>query len=234
MSLFRTGSIDCPACAKSLPFQTAYSINADRRPDLRAAILDGSLQRMDCPHCGARFRLDADFTVLDIARGQWLFAAPVARIAEWDEVEAQARALFGQAYGSAAPEIAQQLGAKLRPRIVFGWPALREKLLAADLKLDDVALEGVKATLLRHGGPIPALAVAELRLVGAQGDELLFEWLRSYDGAAGDALVVPRALHDEIAADAQGGWAEFRAGFADALFVDLKRQLLPRKEVAAA
>ena len=232
MSLFKTTALDCPACARPLSFETVHSVNADRRPDLRAAILDGSFQRMKCPHCGASFRLDCDFTLLDIGRGQWIVAAPVAAIVDWQAREAQAREMFERAYGAHAPAVAREVGQGLRPRIVFGWPALREKLVVADLGLDDVALEAVKATVLRSSGPIPGRAVAELRLVAADGDQLLLAWQRSYDGAAGDVLSAPRALHDQIVADAAGGWAAFRAGFEGALFVDLKRELVRGRQAA--
>ena len=226
MSLFKTQTLECPSCGKPLSFETVHSVNADRRPDLRAAILDGSFQRMNCPQCDARFRLDCDFALVDMGRGQWIVAAPVARIASWEAVEAGARDMFARAYGDEAPAVAQELGRKLKPRIVFGWPALREKLLVADLGLDDLALEACKATAIRAGTPIPALAVAELRLIGGDAEALLLAWERSYDGATGEIMKLPRPLHDEIAADADGAWKSFRGDFDGALFVDLKRLLV--------
>ena len=231
MSLFKETVIDCPSCARSLSFETVHSLNADRRPDLRAAILDSRFQRTTCPHCGAGFRLDTDFTVLDVKRGQWIVAAPVAAIADWEAHEAAARAMFARAYGAEAPAIAREVGQRLKPRIVFGWPALREKLVVADLGLDDIALEAVKATTMRASATIPGRAVAELRLVAADKKDLLLAWQRSYDGLAGTVLSVPRALHDKVAAgSADDGWAVFRAGFEGALFVDLKRELIrPRR-----
>ena len=42
MSLFKETVIDCPSCARELSFETVHSLNADRRPDLRAEILNGS------------------------------------------------------------------------------------------------------------------------------------------------------------------------------------------------
>ena len=103
MSLFKETVIGCPSCARELSFETVHSLNADRRPDLRAAILDSRFQRTSCPHCGAGFRLDCDFTILDVKRGQWIVAAPVAGIADWEAREAEARSLFARAYGSEAP-----------------------------------------------------------------------------------------------------------------------------------
>jgi hypothetical protein len=234
MSLFKTTELVCPACGKALSFLTVHSVNADRRPDLRAAIVAGEFQRMQCPHCGAAFRLDTDFTLLDIRRGQWIIAAPVAASSDWQAREEAARDLFVRAYGESAPEVAQRIGAKLKPRIVFGWPALTEKLIAADLGLDDVVLEMCKAALMRSSETLSASAVAELRLAGVEGDRLLMVWMRSYDGTAGDALMMPRELYDEVSADAAGGWAGLRQEFDGALFVDLKRMLLKQTSAAAA
>jgi hypothetical protein len=233
MSLFKETVLDCPSCARSLSFETVHSLNADRRPDLRAAILDSRFQRTSCPHCGARFRLDCDFTLLDVKRGQWIVAAPVAAIAGWEAQETAARAMFSRAYGSEAPDPAREIGAKLKPRVTFGWPALREKLLVADTGLDDVALEAVKATVLRASASIPGRAVSELRLVATDKQDLVLAWQRSYDGAAGPVFSLPRALHDKIAAREEGdGWDAFRAGFEGALFVDLKRELVKRRQAA--
>ena len=140
---------------------------------------------------------------------------------------------FARAYGSDAPDVAREIGARLTPRVVFGWPALREKLLVGDLGLDDVALEAVKATVLRASASIPGRAVSELRLVATDKNDLVLAWQRSYDGAAGPVFSVPRALHDRIAAREEGdGWDAFRAGFEGALFVDLKRELTPKRKAA--
>ena len=51
-------------------------------------------------------------------------------------------------------------------------------------------------------------------------------------GAGGEVLKLPRALHDAIAADADGVWAAFRRDFDGALFVDLKRQLVRSPQAA--
>jgi ribosomal protein S27E len=233
MSRFQTGEVSCPSCGRALSFQTAYSVNADRRPDLREAMLAGTFQRIDCPHCTARLRLDPDFNVLDIARGQWIAAAPVAGIAQWKAREDAARALFERAYGTEASDMAQAIGKKLKPRITFGWPALREKLLAAAHGLDDIALEACKAAVMRGVKGLPVSAVSALRLADVNGDRLVMAWLRSYDGAEGEAVNVPRSLHDKVLADVDGAWAGFRRDFDGALFVDLNRMLLPPLPAAA-
>ena len=65
MSIFKAMQLTCPVCRKAFDYEAVHSVNADRRPDLRAAILDGSFQQVDCPSCRARFRLDPSFNYLD-------------------------------------------------------------------------------------------------------------------------------------------------------------------------
>ena len=43
MSLFATTNVPCPACGKQVAFNTVHSVNAVGRPDLREAIIKGTL-----------------------------------------------------------------------------------------------------------------------------------------------------------------------------------------------
>jgi endogenous inhibitor of DNA gyrase (YacG/DUF329 family) len=52
---FRTETVNCPACATPVEFELVFSVNADRRPDLRDAIVAGTFQRQPCPSCGTDF-----------------------------------------------------------------------------------------------------------------------------------------------------------------------------------
>ena len=58
MSVFHTQTVHCPACATPVEFKLVFSVNADRRPDLRDAIVAGTFQRQPCPSCGTEFRVD--------------------------------------------------------------------------------------------------------------------------------------------------------------------------------
>jgi hypothetical protein len=229
MSLFRTIDLACPACAASVAFEGVHSVNADRRPDLRAAILKNDFQRVVCPVCAAPFRLDPNFNYIDIKRGQWIAAAPVVELGRWQAREEASRQLFASAYGSGASELAQEIGRTLHPRLTFGWPALREKLLAHEHGLDDIAIEACKAVAMRSRADLPFGADADLRLVAVTDDRLVMGWVRSADNASGESLVVPRSLHDEIAADAGDEWRAFRDNFTGALFIDLNRLLVKQE-----
>src|SRR5262245_787748 len=137
MSIFVPISLSCPGCGTAVPFAAVMSVNADRRPDLRSAILNRSFQRESCPNCSESFRLDPELTYFDMARQQWILVQPAAMLPQWVDLEKQAKATFERTYGPGAPPMLQALGRKLQVRITFGWAALREKLLAVEHGLQD-------------------------------------------------------------------------------------------------
>ena len=74
------------------------------------------------------------------------------KVTQWRAAEADAIGVFELAFGTRAPPPARQLGGGLVPRLVFGWPALVEKLRCEELGLDDVTLEMTKIAIM-HDGP---------------------------------------------------------------------------------
>jgi CpXC protein len=221
MSLFFDATSTCGRCGTATAVRLAASLNADSRPDLRAAIVAGEFQAETCRVCGTRLRLPLHLSVLDMGRGNWILAEEAGRVAEWRAVEAAARAVFEQAYGPETTALAQELGRELRPRIVFGWASLREKLLCDDLGLDDVTVELAKLALLRT---VPAAfdETQELRLVGAEADALHFVWVDSATEAQGDGADVPRGVVADVEAEPEA-WRALRARLTEGLFVDLRR-----------
>ena len=114
----------------------------------------------------------------------------------------------------------------LGSRLVFGWPALREKIVAAANGLDDIAIEGCKATVMRNSADLPFSGDADLRLVDVKDDKLVFAWVNPADNTTGEMVALPRSLHDEILADEDGDWYGFKSDFDGALYVDLNRVLV--------
>ena len=90
MSIFVPMTVQCPACQERLSLSAVFSVNADRRPDLRKAILDRSFQVENCPKCQERFRLDPAFSYLDVGRGQWLSVQPLDQLESWIAAEDEA------------------------------------------------------------------------------------------------------------------------------------------------
>lgn len=226
MSIFRTHTLPCPSCGTPVDYQLVHSVNADRRPDLRDAILDGSFQLQECPSCGTPFRCEPEFTYLDQKRGQYIGVWPASRRHEWQACAARTRQVFDDSLGINAPREARVLGEKLSVRTVFGWPALVEKLIARDAGIDDRTLEAAKLAVMRTQGETPLPGQLELRLIAAEGGDPVLAWLGGgSEGAALPALKVPRKLIDEIEAD-PARWQALRDSVAEGDVVDFQRELL--------
>jgi hypothetical protein len=230
MSIFKPVKLACPHCGKEMSFEACASINADRRPDLRTAILDGNMQRQACPHCANVVRLDPQLTYMDAKRGQWIAAFPAVQVDRWAELEADARQAFDKGFGPAAGPDAHEIGQSMTARVVFGWTALREKLLSADAGLDDVVVELTKLSLLR-GMSDPPLAPGQLlRLVAVDIEAGTLDFITIGDdrnaaddtGSRGEQLRVPRDLYDDIVAEADD-WQALRDSLSAGMFVDIQR-----------
>jgi hypothetical protein len=223
MSIFHPAKAKCPECGTETDVDLAASVNADRRPDLRAAIITDNFQVTPCPNCGTRMRLPAHMSYINQRRGQWILVDAPEAAADLARSEAEAHDVFNGLYGAGAPDVAQEMGRDLKPRLVFGWPALREKLLCNEYEIDDAALELLKIAVLRNV-PDPTFAdQTELRLIGRAEDALRFAWIESATEKRLSELSVPRNVYDGIAADA--AWAPLRARFDGQYFVDVKRLL---------
>src|SRR5262249_35681889 len=151
MSMFDVATAVCGACGQEAEIEFVLSVNADRRPDLRDQILDGTFQALPCPSCGVQVRIAPRFVYLDMGRGQWIAVHPADELARWPEIEREAAAAFEAGFGAGAPPIVRELAAGIEASVVFGWPAIRERLLAADLGLAAAPLESLKMTILTHG-----------------------------------------------------------------------------------
>lgn len=222
MSFFSLVNPACPQCATPIELELVMSVNADRRPDFRAAILDGTFQRARCPACGTLIRPEPAFILQDVARGQWLTCEPAERLAHWRTLEAQVYASWDKAFGSHAPSSVQALGAGMSPRVAFGWPAVVEKVLCVEHGLDDVRLELLKLAILRTGGSVPMSDTVELRLVEVQADRLTLAWLDARSEVPLEQLELDRAALDDMADPA---WDHLRAQLSEGLYVDLNRLL---------
>jgi len=225
VSIFLGSSVACPACGTPVDFDVVASLNGGRRPDQRRSVLDGSFQRKPCPSCGTSFRLEPEFTYLDVGRGQYIGVWPISRRASWKECAERTQATFDNAFGSRADASARAAGAQLQPRVVFGWPALVEKLLAQEAGVDDRTLEAAKLVALRSLVESPLPGANEFRLVGLDGDALVVAWVHSADERLGQGLRVPRSVIDAIESD-PAAWQAVREEVADGLVVDFQREML--------
>ncbi|MEO8081236.1 MAG: CpXC domain-containing protein [Caldimonas sp.] len=225
MSIFRTVELPCPACQTPVEFELAHSVSADRRPDLRDAILEGTFQRGTCPACKTMFRVDPEFTYMDIGRGQYIGVWPVSRRVEWRSCADKTQEVFEQTLGSGASAEARSLGRKLTPRVVFGWPALGEKILARQAGIDDRTLEVAKMAVLRTRDDVPLPGGQEFRLVGELDGDPVLAWVRTDDERRQDGIRMPRALIGDIEAEPEQ-WKPAFDEVAEGLVVDFQREML--------
>lgn len=225
MSLFQTVTLACPSCATPVEFELVASVNADRRPDLREAILDGSFQRETCPSCGTRFRAEPQFAYLELGRHLYIAVWPLDRRVDWHACVASSQAAFDLAYGEQAGVAARELAQGVALRTVFGWPALREKLLASQAGIDDTTLELAKLAVLRRLGRAPLPGRLELRLVAPPGATLRLAWVDARSGRAEQAVDADAGLIAQIEADAPA-WQALRDEFGSSPLVDFQRDLL--------
>ena len=225
MSVFRTETVNCPSCATPVDFELVLSVNADRRPDLRDEIVAGTFQRRPCPSCGTEFRVDPEFTYMDLGHGQYIGVWPVAKRGQWQACAQKTAQTFDEALGKGASPEAKKLGARLEPRAVFGWPALTEKIIAREAGIDDRTLELAKVMVLRNGSETPVPGRRELRLVEARAEDFVLAWVRPADGAVETALRIPRTLIAEIDAEPEP-WKAMRDSVGEGLVVDFQREML--------
>lgn len=228
MSLFHPVNLVCPHCGRAVTMQAVGSVNADRRPDFRDDILEDRFQDTTCAGCGAGFRLQPEFNYLDVGRGQWIAAMPALRMPDYLAVEDEVLAVFDSSYGSGAPRAARDIGEGLTQRLTFGWPAVREKIIANAAGIDDVALEILKLDMLRSMRQARLGPGIELRLVRDLGTDLAFAWLASAsEASAGDGFLVARYAYETIASDPEP-YADLRAALTDGPFVDMQKLYIGR------
>jgi hypothetical protein len=232
MSILDAAEAVCPQCGATAEVTLVVSVNAVRRPDLRVAILDGSFQAVACPNCATMMRLPPEFIYLDLHRGQWIAIHPSDRLPEWPRLETAARAIFDSSFGDGASEATRGLFDDVVPRIAFGWPALREKLLCADFGLNDTFLEVLKLELMRNAEGAPYADDIDIRLVEGDADTLAFDWVSTRDEYVAASMSVPRRAYDDLSAD-PAPYAALTAPLDGQLFIDLRRLLLSQ-EIAEA
>jgi hypothetical protein len=229
MSILADAEATCPTCGAAVAFEFPASVNADRRPDLRDGILDGSLFHESCASCGEALSFAPRLTYLDMGRKQWIVAEPGEARGGWAEAEQAASGVFAAAFGAGAPAAARALGHGLKARLVFGTAALAEKILAFELGLDDAALEAAKLMVIAEGPARELDPASELRLTGEDQDLLVFARVEPETGAVRGRVGVPRELYTVIKGGGEA-WAPLLARLAGPLYVDLGRVTLAPAE----
>lgn len=171
MSTFRHYATRCPACGHGHEVEIARGLHITRLPDIRQRLTDGTFQVHRCPACGQSATYEATVVYTDFERHEYV-ACETARSATWQTAIARHQTVFRDCFEH-GPPISQELGAKFKRRLVFGFRALREKLVAWDAGLDDRVVEAVKGDLLRADDLTPGDAVLRVARV-LDGGHIVF------------------------------------------------------------
>lgn len=222
MSLFMDMSITCPNCGAVNRIEAVESVNADRRPDLRDAILAGTFQVSPCESCDELVRLEPQFNYLDVSAGLWIAAYPGRLMPDFLEIEDSVNEVYRKSYGAGAMQSAQAVGEVLQKRLTFGWPAVREKILLRAEGIADAEAEMLKLDLMRRLPEAPLAPGIELRVVDRTGDGLVLIWVETVSETVLQEFTAATALLDEIRGNAEG-WAPIRAALENGPFVDMQK-----------
>ena len=236
MSQTANQEIAC-GCGAKLQVLVADSINADRHPHMRQAVLDRVLHVFRCPACERRTVVENRFWYLDLTRGQFYGVWPSHHRTDERACGQVVVDAYDLALGERAGATARALFARdgMHVRVCFGNEELREKIVVHDAGLRDLPLEVLKgralAELRDHGEvDLAGLGVHTMRLdhVADNGDlAFLFEQATAPTRCLDIGVVVPRASYEELAAVP---WDELIArhpGVASGPHVSLLRLALP-------
>lgn len=126
----------CGTCGAAFTTDFPEKVNAREEPELKAAILDGSLFITECPKCGKR----------SIARTPLLYHDPDTRLMIWLPADAEQEVDAVRIFSS-TPGLEDYTG-----RLVAGAGELIEKIKIFDAGLDDIAVELCKYVTMQETG----------------------------------------------------------------------------------
>jgi hypothetical protein len=225
VSLANAETLTCPYCGAQKTADVFYSVNADRRPDLRQAAIDRTFQTVVCDSCGETYRIEPEFNYLDVGRGQWISVHAFTRIGNWETILPGDQSAFDLSYGPDASAGARDIGNGLTVRVTFGWAGFREKLIAHDSGLNDVDLELLKIAVIRQQDNPLLSDTVEMRLVAHTNGDLVLCWIDGHTDSVRETMLVPIREYETIAADSEG-WASLRTRLQESPFVDMQRLMI--------
>jgi hypothetical protein len=203
VSITSVREVEC-RCGAPVRVFVATSVNAERHPHMREAILRRTFHVFECAACHQPIGIDKELLYIDLARGEFYGVFPLAAASDPEPCARQIAAAFETALGASVGAPARQLAAEMRVRVCFGLEELREKIVARNAQLSDLALELVKADILAANPDLAQLGVQTLRLESLGEDGRLGMLLEQ----AGDpprlladrAFTIARDVYDTFAA----------------------------------
>jgi hypothetical protein len=194
MSTRKTYSIRCPECSHRQDVELYDSINVAQQPRLKTELFENRLNRIECPGCGAGFRIDKPLLYHDTDRNiliHWMPDTAVSRdviLDEFDRSMAELRA--------ALPDDIEPP----RVRLVFTRAELVELIFIAEAGMEERVVEYIKYTVytqnLKRLPPEQKLLL--LNVQDSTREELLFAIQNSETSELEELLSYPRENYRKL------------------------------------
>jgi len=187
--------VTCPHCDGEGIYAISRNVNGSWKPEYREKIMDGSLHRVNCIHCGEQFFIDVPLHYCDFDRSEWFMMYPLAWEPQWRRWANDVNVSYGLAYaGPETPPILRSKPPQMMRRAVFGLPALREKLVLHEAGIDDVSLEAFKMHMLLENQRTAPLPEYRPRCVAVDDKNMLLsQWIDGGDELKPAAMTISRA-----------------------------------------
>jgi len=202
VTTFRIHEATCPTCGHRWPVEVPQGLHITRLPEVREQLKAGTFQIHTCPGCAAKTFFETPAVYTDFAHNEYL-AVETVMTAGWQAAIARHQTVWRNCFEQ-GPPVAQEMGARMKRRLVYGYRALREKLVLWDAGLDDRIVEAVKGDLLREEEDDPRELVLRLHTI-LDGGHLLFAVYDPVERPEGQSpdepLVIPSSTpHDLMTA----------------------------------
>ena len=147
--------IECPACGVVQEIAFPRVVNPERTSALCAQIRAGTFGHCRCACCHASFRAERPLWYLDVPHHRVIRCFPAASEGQWRWLESEPTRIWRRVV-DIAPSTLGIDPARGFVRVVFGIPALREKLICLEHSIDDRVLDAYKLELCPGVGADPA------------------------------------------------------------------------------
>jgi transcription elongation factor Elf1 len=191
MSAAKTYNIRCPHCGHQQSVELYDSINVSQQPDLKTALFENRLNRIQCESCEASFRIDKPLLYHDPDRNiliHWMPDTAVSREEILDEFDKSMEELR-----TALPEDIEPP----RVRLVFTRAELVELVFILEAGMEERVVEYIKYTL--HTQNMKRVPPAEKQLLlnvqDSTAEELLFAVQNTETFELEDLLRYPRSAY---------------------------------------
>jgi hypothetical protein len=191
MSEKKTYAIRCPQCGHEQNVELYETIDVTQQPELKTALFENRLNRVQCESCSASFRLDKPLLYYDPDRNiliHWMPDTAVSREEILDEFDTSMEELRAVLPEDLAPP---------RVRLVFTRAELVELIFIIEAGMEERVVEYIKYTI--HTQNMKRVPPAEKQLLlnvqDSTGEELLFAVQNVETAELDEILRYPRTAY---------------------------------------